>query len=54
MLQPIKTEPYFDSEGWTIKMSLKMAISLASKTYFTNILIKNTLTLTFYGCLETK
>ena len=37
-----------------LKMASKMAVSLASKTYLTDILNKNTLTLTFYGCLEAK
>ena len=31
-----------------------MAVSEASKTYMTNILDKNTLMLTLYGCLEVK
>ena len=37
-----------------LKMVSKMAVSLASKTYMTNMLNKNTLILTFYGCLEAK
>ena len=37
-----------------LKMASKMAVSLASKTYLTDILNKNTLILTFYGCLEAK
>ena len=37
-----------------LKMVSKMAVSLASKTYLTDILNKNTLILTFYGCLEAK
>ena len=37
-----------------LKMASKMAVSLASKTYMTDVLDKNTLVLTFYGCLEAK
>ena len=54
MLQPMKMEHYSDSEGWNIKDGVRVAVSLASKTYMTNMLNKNTLILTFYGCLEAK
>ena len=37
-----------------LKMASKMAVSQASKTYMTDILDKNTLILTFFGCLEAK
>ena len=37
-----------------LKMASKMAVILASKTYIADILDKNTLILTFYGCLEAK
>ena len=37
-----------------LKMASKMTVSEASKTYMTDILDKNTLLLTFYGCLEAK
>ena len=37
-----------------LKMASKKAVSLASKTYMTYILGKNTLILSFYGCLEAK
>ena len=37
-----------------LKMASKMAVSWASKTNMTDILDKNTLMLTFYGCLEVK
>ena len=37
-----------------LKMAPKMDVSLASKTYMTDILDKNTLMLTFYGSLEAK
>ena len=37
-----------------LKMVSKMAVSLASKNYMTNMLNKNTLILTFHGCLEAK
>ena len=35
-----------------LKMASKMAVSLASKTYMTYNLDKNTLILTFHGCLN--
>ena len=35
-----------------LKMASKMAVSQASKTYMTDILDKNTLILTFYGCFR--
>ena len=54
MLQPIKMEHYFDSEGRNIKDCVKMAVSWASKTYLTDKFDKNTLIFTFYGCLEAK
>ena len=54
MLQPIKIKKYFDSEVKILKMASKMAVSLASKTYMTDILDKNTLMLTFNGSLEAK
>ena len=37
-----------------LKMASKMDVSLASKTYMTDILDKNPLMLTFYGSLEAK
>ena len=37
-----------------LKMASKMAVSKAFKTYKTDILDKNNLMLTFYGCLEAK
>ena len=37
-----------------LKMASKMDGRLASETYMTDILIKNTLFFTSYGCLEAK
>ena len=37
-----------------LKMASKMAVSYVFQTYMTDILDKNTLILTFYGCLEAK
>ena len=37
-----------------LKMASKMAVISSSKTYMADILDKNTLILTFYGCLEAK
>ena len=54
MLQPIKWYIVLIQKVETLKMASKMAVSLASKTYLTYILNKNTLILTFYGCLEAK
>ena len=50
MLQLIKIEHYFDSEG----CNLKDGDQDDRQTYMTDILDKNTLILTFYGCLEAK
>ena len=52
MIQTIKSEYGFDSEGRNLKISSKMAVSYVPKTYFTKNLDINILILTFYGCLE--
>ena len=48
MLQPIKWYIVFIQKVEILKMASKMAVSLASKTYLTDILNKNTLILTFF------
>ena len=52
MLQPIKMEHYFDSEGWNIKDGVQDGRQLGFKTYMTNRLDKNALNLTFYEYLD--
>ena len=47
MLQPIKWYIVLIQKVEILKMASKMAVSLASKTYLTDILNKNTLILTF-------
>ena len=48
MIQTIKMEHGFDSEFEILKMASKMAVSLAPKTYLTNILNKNHFNFEFF------